>query len=186
MKKNIVMLMLALLIAVTGMALAEQTAETAEAPAQEETQPVVPSFTVNTVTPEGYTYTDSFVSDILYIGYLKPDDETKPQALITIAYDEEAQGRTLNEMSDEEVLNMVEDFMQDTPDAKVSYKQTGEGTRLIVFNTETETENRIDIVTIYRGHQIAAMIIPSEPTTKLTEEDLDGVIAFLTNASITR
>jgi hypothetical protein len=30
------------------------------------------------------------------------------------------------------------------------------------------------------------MIIPSEPTTKLTEEDLDGVIAFLTNASITR
>ena len=179
MKRTALFLLLALLLALApGM-----PAEEADLMNQ-----FVENFHVHTVVPDGYRYIDSFVSEILYIGYLRPKDMTLPQALITIAYDEEAHGRTVNELSDEEVLRMVDDFMQDTPDATVEYRETGEGTRLIVFNTHTKAETRIDIVTLWRGYQIACMIFPGEQskTKEVTQEDLAGIITFLTQTQITQ
>ena len=141
-------------------------------------------FEVKTTIPEGYTYEGSYRSDILYIGYLTSDDPSKVKGYITIAYDEEAEGRTLNDFSEDEMAGLISLFMQDLPGAEVTMGETGKGTRLLIFTTNTGSESRVDIMTIWHGYQVAIMLIPGAGMDGIPEDQVNTMLEFLTNVEI--
>lgn len=141
-------------------------------------------FEVKTTIPEGYTFEGSYKSDILYVGYLTSSDPSKVQGYITIAYDEEADGRTLNDFSEDELAGLIAIFLQDMPGAEVTTGETGKGTKLLIFTTNTETESRIDIMSIWHGYQIAIMLLPGDGVTPISEDQMSTMLEFLTDVEI--
>ena len=175
MKKTLLILLSILMLISTSGVCAEENEVSVEVNHQ---------FTVKSVVPEGYRYSEQFPSDILYIGYLEPTSPGHAQALVTIAYDEEAEGRTLNDYSEAELDALIQTFMKDTPTASVRLTESGKGTKLIVFNTENEYEHRVDVVTIWKGYQIAIMMFPYEGETVLDEASTEMILTFMTDMEI--
>ena len=112
----------------------------------------------------------------VYVGTLKPDDPKRAVGRITIAYDEEAQGKTLNDLSEEEMDELIDVFMLDTPTATVTKGETGKGTKILIFDSDC-----YDIMTIWKGYQVALRLIPNG---KLTEEQKKMALEFLTDVTI--
>ncbi|MBQ9010370.1 MAG: hypothetical protein IJ088_13745 [Clostridia bacterium] len=146
-------------------------------------QVTLEGFRVKAVIPKGYTYSERFVSDILYVGLLQPEDPSKPEASVTIAFDDTAEGKTLNDMSEEEIDRMIALFLQDTPSATVTKSETGKGTKLLIFDTNTSNECLYDIITIWHGYQVAMRVIPARGST-LSDEQKQMVNQFLTDIDI--
>jgi len=143
-------------------------------------QVTLEGFRVKAVVPDGYSYSDRFVSDVLYVGMLRPQDPKKPVASITIAFDENAQGRTLNELSEEEMDGMIALFLQDTPSAVVTKSESGKGTKILIFDNQTANECTYDVMTLWKGYQIAVRVVPAAGSV-LTEEQKTMVLQFLTD-----
>jgi len=141
-------------------------------------------FKVSAVVPKGYSYVDQFASDILYLGVLEPEDKNRPVGMITIAYDEIAGGKSLDELSEEQISAMVAEFLKDTPAARVSRTKTEKGTGILILDTETANECCYDIVTLWKGYQIAVRMLPGQNQNRLTQEQKDLVISFLSNITI--
>ena len=146
-------------------------------------QVTLEGFRVKAVVPDGYSYSDRFVSDVLYVGMLRPQDPKKPVASITIAFDENAQGRTLNELSEEEMDGMIALFLQDTPAAVVTKSESGKGTKILIFDNQTANECTYDVMTLWKGYQIAVRVVPAAGSV-LTEEQKTMVLQFLTDITI--
>ena len=114
---------------------------------------------------------------------LRPQDPKKPVASITIAFDENAQGRTLNELSEEEMDGMIALFLQDTPSAVVTKSESGKGTKILIFDNQTANECTYDVMTLWKGYQIAVRVVPAGGSV-LTEEQKTMVLQFLTDITI--
>lgn len=171
--KKLLAVLTALFLLVTAVAFAENVQQVS-----------MDQIKISAVVPEGYAFSGNYVSDILYVGNLTPSNAAAPSAMITIAYDEEAEGRTLNEFSEAELDSLITLFLNDTPNALVTKSQTGKGTNVLIFDTQTESESRYDIMTIWHGYQVALMVLPGENSTALTDEQKSMIMQFLTDVTI--
>src|SRR5574344_704562 len=59
------------------------------------------NFDVTCVVPDGYAMQEIRYEDTVYVSFL-PDDESKTNYVVSLAYSEEYDGVTLNDMSDED------------------------------------------------------------------------------------
>ena len=162
------------------------SAAAAEAPeTTEQSVNVMGSFTVSAEIPQGYTFEGNYVSDILYYGTLTPENPAYPVAIVTIAFDEEADGRSIGDLTKEEISGMV---AQDTASlgehVEFSEAETAHGTKLLVYNILDEEEARFEIYTLYKGYQVGCVILPGQGQT-MTEELLKMAVDFLSGVWIT-
>ena len=106
-------------------------------------------------------------------------------AIVTIAFDEEADGRSIGDLTKEEISGMV---AQDTASlgehVEFSEAETAHGTKLLVYNILDEEEARFEIYTLYKGYQVGCVILPGQGQT-LTEELLKMAVDFLSGVWIT-
>ena len=176
MKKAIVWLLCAALLCALAPAVAENA-----------TVDVNGSFRISCPVMPGYTMSGNWVDSNLYTATLTPEDRTRPELLLTIAYSELSNGRTLNDYSEEEIAGLAAASAADLPDAQISYDQTGLGTKLIVIRVDSGLDPHVEILTVYRGYELSLFAyIPDEGAENqpLSDEDLAMINDFLTGMTI--
>ena len=142
------------------------------------------AFTVKAAIPGGYTFTGSYVSDILYVGQLIPSDRTMSSGLITVAFDEEADGRSIGDLS-QDVINAIvqEDIKSLGQQVSFTESATSHGTKLLVYQVKDPEEARFEIYTLYKGYQIRCIIFPGIGQT-LNETHLQMAVDFVSEVWI--
>lgn len=133
--------------------------------------------------PEGYELQVENVRADRILASILPEDMTKPELYLTIAYDE-AYGdvERMNEMSDEE-LAILEDTFRETNQVEISYRETGYGTKLLIAKETGVDTDFVDILAIYKGYFVEFNMVPNPAAAdqNLTDEQIQMCIDFLTD-----
>ncbi len=141
-------------------------------------------FTVTAEIPESYDYVGEFVTEELYLGLLNPKKPEYPLGMITVAFDELADGRSIGEMSEDEIRGIISvDESTLGENVEFSERETTHGTRLLCYFVKDPEEMRFEIYTIYKGYQIGCMILPGEGQT-LNEDNFKMATDFLSEVWI--
>ena len=144
------------------------------------------AFRITCKVPDGYKMNSSWVDSHLFTGSLDPDDPEQPVLLLTVAWSELSNGRTLNEYSEEEIKALAETYSEDLPGAEISYDTTGLGTKLIVFKVDSGSDPHLEIFTIYKGYELSLYAYVEDGGTgkPLTADHLELIRSFLTDMTI--
>lgn len=142
-------------------------------------------FDLTCKVPEGYQLQVVDMRGIKIIASIKPEDMTKPELSLTIAFDDTYSNiDRINDMTAEELAQLEATFTE-MDDVEISYRETGYGTKLLVAresNSDGITDY-VDILAIYRGYFVEFIMTPSEyiANKNLTEEQIQMCVDFLTN-----
>ena len=139
-------------------------------------------FTLKGILADGYSIIPFEMSDDSLISYIISDDPTRPEMVLSIAYDETYSGvQTLNDLNDDELLILEKTFTDTDPYANITYDETAYGTRLMICRTTTEYYDYLDIVSIYNGYFIEFAMFPGKGAAaqQLTDEQVNSCIEFL-------
>lgn len=142
------------------------------------------SLTVEIVIPDGYTVEETNVMGALLM-ILAPVDEGKNYFVTAIAPDEDvADVERLNDMSDDQIQAIVEEFCADLNDPTVTFGETGMGTKLIIIDDNgVEGSDTALIVTVYKGYFITTYVFPAGET--VTDAEKEMAIQFYTDMAFT-
>ena len=124
--------------------------------------------------------------DRIVAAVLTPD-LSKPELYLSVAYEEAyADVERMNDMSDEE-LAVLEATFREMNDVDISYTETGHGTKLLVVRETGTDTDFVDILAIYKGYFVEFNMTPSPKAAeqKLTDEQIQMCIEFLTNVEFT-
>ena len=167
MKKLFALLITVLLLAGASFAMAENVT----------VDQAVVDYDVTMVIPQGYAMTENRRSGGISIDVM-PEDKANAQYFITIGYSEAYDGRTISEMSDDEVEQILDFISEGFYSPVISSYTTSEGTLVYVLD-ETEAESDWSMaVTIYRGYFVTVQI-EKEDYAELTQEDVQRAITLL-------
>lgn len=182
MVKMICALLLCAAIALTGCVFAEEAdGETAEVSVIE----LSTGLTVQTVVPEGYSYFSYDLGENVPAGLLcfVPEDDARIYMMMDINYDEEVAGMKSNDFSDEQ----FDDFRQsiisnlDMLNPTVTVTETAYGTKLLVFDENSENDEYVIIATLYDGHWIDLLLYHEDVTVRISQEEIQAGIDLLSN-----
>lgn len=132
-------------------------------------------FTLEGILPEGYQLIPFQQDDDAVRAYIRSEDGTRPEIMLSIAYDETYAGvDRLNDLSDEELLLLEKTFTDTEPFANIVYDETAHGTRLMLCRTTGVNYDSLDILSIYRGYFVEAFVTPGKdaPEQVLTDEQI--------------
>ena len=178
--KKIVALLMALLMALSVCALAEEEAEAVEN-AETTTLEVdqILDFTIRMdELPEGYELEVTPVDGDLYARFYK--DDASCQYLVSVAYSELFDIYTLkiDELTEEEMEQMKAFLSQGYHDPSFSFDKTAHGTDVILVNENGAGDDWAEYIAIYEGYFISIAIVKD---TDLTEEDLATALKVLSD-----
>lgn len=134
-------------------------------------------FDITMVVPENYNMTEERLNGNLYIN-LAPKDETAASYFISIGYSEEYDGRSISELSDDELEYISWLITQEFQNPEATLNVTSGGTLVCTYD---ETEGESDwamAVTVYKGYFITVQIERPE-YAELSTEDLQLAIDVL-------
>ena len=144
-------------------------------------------FNLTCKVPAGYRLQVVNRKGASIIASVLPDDITKPQLYLSIAYDETyGDIERMNDMSDED-LAILESSFTEMNNVEISYRQTGYGTKLLVARENGGDTDFVDILAIYKGYFVEFNMTPNKKAADqtLTDEQIRMCIDFLTNVEFT-
>ena len=133
--------------------------------------------------PDGYNLQTVNMRGDKIIASVLPDDETRPQLYLSIAYDDTyGNVKRMNDLSEED-LALLEDTFKDMNEVTIEYRTTGFGTKLLIARETGEDTDFVDILTVYDGYFIEFNMFPNPKATDqtLSDEQVRMCIDFLTN-----
>ncbi len=139
-------------------------------------------FTLKGSLPEGYKVVPFEMSDDAILSYIVSEDPSKPEMILSIAYDETySDVERLNDMDDEALAILEKTFTDTDPYAYITYDETAYGTRLLICRTQSDVYDDLDIFTIYKGYFVEFMVTPGKASAdqKITDDDVTACIDFL-------
>ena len=103
------------------------------------------------------------MSDDAILSFIVSEDPSKPEMILSIAYDETySDVERLNDMDDEALAILEKTFTDTDPYAYITYDETAYGTRLLICRTQSEVYDDLDIFTIYKGYFVEFMVTPGK------------------------
>lgn len=140
-------------------------------------------FTLKGQMPEGYRIIPMEQSGDAMVTRIVTDDPTKPEMILSIAYDESySEVDRMNDLDDEALSRLEKTFTDADPLVNITYDETQLGTRLMVARTTSELYDYLDILSIYNGYFVEFVMYPgkgAEPQ-HLTDEQVANCNVFLT------
>ena len=133
--------------------------------------------------PEGYKLQVISSQNTKIIAALVADDVTRPQMLLTIAFDEMFAGvERMNDLSAEELETLKASFT-DMNDVAFTEAETAAGTKLLVARETGSDEDFASILSLYKGYSVEFVLSPNPNAAeqKLTDEQIQAGIDFLSN-----
>lgn len=137
------------------------------------------TMSVEVVIPDNYAVEEINASGALLL-VMTPLDESKNYFCTLIAQDEDnADVERLNDLSDEAIQAIADDFCADLNNPAVSFAETGMGTKLIVIDDNDGDGDTVIILTLYKGYFLTTYVFPAGET--VTEEEKNMAIQFYTD-----
>ena len=139
-------------------------------------------FTLKGILPEGYKVVPFELSDDAILTRILPDDTTRPEMMLSVAFDETySDVERLNDLDDDALAILEKTFTDTDPYANITYEETEYGTRLLVCRTQGDSYDSLDIFSIYRGYFVELVVTPGKDAKeqKLTDEEVESGIYFL-------
>lgn len=138
-------------------------------------------FDVTMTLPAGYTMTEDRQNGNLYVNVVCAD-ETAAGYYLSIGYSEEYDGRSMGELTDEELEAISAAITPAFQAPECLVNETEGGTRVLTF-AETEGESFwAQAVTVYKGYFITVQI-EKPHYAALSDEDIDRAVALLSGMS---
>ncbi len=131
--------------------------------------------------PEGYKLQVISARNSRIIAALITEDVSRPQMLLTIAFDEMfADVERMNDLSAEEIDTLKASFT-DMNEVEFSEAETAAGTKLLIARETGSDEDFVSILSLYKGYSVEFVLSPNPNAAdqKLTDEQIQAGIAFL-------
>lgn len=138
------------------------------------------TMSVEVVIPDGYTIDETNVMGSLLL-IMTPIDENGNYFCTIVAHDEErAAVERLNDLSDDEIQAIADEFCADLNDPTISFGETGMGTKLLIIddNGVDGTDTTV-IITVYKGYFLTTYVFPAGET--VTDAEKAMAIQFYTD-----
>ena len=130
--------------------------------------------------PDGYKIHIYLQNDMTILANISTDQANLPGMGLGIGFsDEWADVERLNDVSEEDMQAIKDDFSVEFDDLEFETKETAYGTLLLIVKVPGGQEAYV--YTIYKGHEIEIQIIPGAEQAELTDADIDRVVAFLSD-----
>lgn len=174
MKKLIAMLLSLMLVACLALPVLAEEMPNRRTVAYDDTM------SVDVVIPEGYALNEDTLMGALYL-VMAPIDGSENYYCTIIAPDEDrANVERLNDLSDDEVQAIAEEFCTDLNNPTVTYGETGMGTKLIIIDdNDVDFGDTVIVLTLYKGYFLTTYVFPAGDT--VTDAEKDMAIQFYTN-----
>ena len=140
-------------------------------------------FLLQGVIPEGYRLQVISSRSTGVIAALLTDDPSRPQMLLTVAFDEMFAGvARMNDLTDEELETLKASFTT-LNDVEFSDAETAAGTRLLITRETGSDEDFVSILSLYRGYSVEFVLSPNPAAAdqKLTDAQVQAAIGFLSS-----
>lgn len=138
-------------------------------------------FQIKGKIPEGYTLQVISAQNTRIIATLVSEDGSRPQMLLTIAFDEMfANVERMNDLSAEEIETLKATFT-DMNEVEFSEAETAAGTKLLISRETGSDEDFASILSLYKGYSVEFVLSPNPNAAdqKLTDEQIQAGISFL-------
>lgn len=174
MKKLIAMLLSLMLVACLALPVLAEDVPNHRSVAYDDTM------SVDVVIPEGYTLDEDTLMGALYL-IMAPVDGSENYYCTIIAHDEDrANVERLNDLSDDEVQAIAEEFCTDLNNPTITYGETGMGTKLIIIDdNDVEFGDTAIVLTLYKGYFLTTYVFPAGDA--VTDAEKETAIQFYTN-----
>ena len=137
------------------------------------------AMSVEVVIPEGYTVDETNILGALLL-IMAPEDGSNNYYCTIIAQDEDvAEVGRLNDLNDEEIQKIVDEFCVDLNNPTVTFGETGMGTKLIIIDDNTEEGDTVLVLTLYKGYFLTTYVFPAGEV--VTDAEKDMAIQFYTD-----
>ncbi len=157
----------------------------AEAPAKTElgTVRMNNAFRLQCALPENYELNIVSKDNEGMFAIIQTNDETKPMMFLTIEFDElHYDVARLNDMTEDQLQEVIDTFVNDGDNVTVSYGETAHGTRLMIVQDASERVDFLAFVTIYEGYMIEFdMTAGAAAEEGLSEAQIKMCIDFLSD-----
>ena len=133
--------------------------------------------------PEGYKLQVISAQNTKIIATLVAEDVSRPQMLLTIAFDEMfADVERMNDLSAEETETLKASFT-DLNEVEFSEAETAAGTKLLIAKETGNDEDFVSILSLYMGYSVEFVLSPNPNAAeqKLTDEEIQAGISFLSD-----
>ena len=131
--------------------------------------------------PEGYRLQVISAQNTRIIATLVTEDESRPQMLLTVAFDEMFAGvERMNDLSAEEIETLKASFT-DMNEVEFSEAETAAGTKLLIARETGSDEDFASIISLYKGYSVEFVLSPNPNAAdqRLTDEQIQAGISFL-------
>ncbi len=140
-------------------------------------------FLLQGVIPEGYSLRVISSRSTGIIAALLADDPSRPQMLLTVAFDEMFAGvARMNDLTDEELETLKASFTG-LDDVTFSDAQTAAGTRLLIARETGAGEDFVSILSLYQGYSVEFVLSPNPAAASqtLTDSQVQAAVGFLSS-----
>ena len=131
--------------------------------------------------PEGYRLQVISAQNTRIIATLVTEGESRPQMLLTVAFDEMFAGvERMNDLSAEEIETLKASFT-DMNQVEFSEAETAAGTKLLIARETGSDEDFASIISLYKGYSVEFVLSPNPNAAaqRLTDEQIQAGISFL-------
>ena len=130
--------------------------------------------------PDDYVLSIYKQDDLMICANIESSKTTVPRMGLIIAFNDQwADVERLNDVSEEDLEPIKETFRAEYEEPVFETRETAYGTKLLLIMSPTFQDAYV--YTIYRGHEIEIHLIPGTEQEKLSVEDVDRVVAFLSD-----
>ena len=127
--------------------------------------------------PNDYKVNVYMQNDMTLIANITTSKAELPQMGLIISFNDEwADTERLNDVTDEDMEAIKDSFFEEYDEVEFDIKETNAGTKLLIAKIPGGQEAYV--YTIYKGYELEMEIIPDKDG-ELTDEDIDRVVAFL-------
>lgn len=163
MKKFLSLLLAALLLMSASLAVAEE----AKAPTLFQDENV--TFDIELVVPDGYVADMTQQDRYLYV-WLTPEHVEQPVFVLSVAYSEDSESATLNDMPQEQIDTILAFVEEDFAVPEVTETFTKEGTRVLIVDETDSDSDYVLAFTMYKGYFVNIGYYKAD-FSELTQED---------------
>lgn len=138
-------------------------------------------FNIQGITPDGYKMAEIDDSKTTITVRFSHEDPAKPAFVLIISFLEEyADVERLNELTEEEMMALVDDDPTLSEDIRIM--ETDYGTKVMILRAKDPRDDFACFVTLYKGYEVGLNLFPgTESNGTLTDEQITQAMKFLSD-----
>ena len=142
----------------------------------------VGSYVIRCRLPEGYKVNLIESDSVSISGALLPEQEGQPDINLSIgfndSYTQDGKALRMNDVSEEDLAEIRESFVENVDEAFFEERETGLGTKVLVVKGSIGDKNFVDLYSLYNSYEVEVVAVTG--SDEPAEEQIQMLIDFFT------